>query len=65
MTIEKSKIRRRKIGKQPLMKCCVGECLCYGEEEIAKARRNCLGDGYNHKVNKSEMVKALIVCCQI
>jgi hypothetical protein len=27
------------------MKCYVGECLCYDEEEIAKAKRNCLGDG--------------------
>jgi hypothetical protein len=26
------------------MKCYVGECLCYGEEEIAKVKKNCLGD---------------------
>jgi len=94
MTIEKSKIRRQELVKQPKMKCYVDECLCYGEEKIVKVKRNCLGDDnpcynscllargvtsiirssyivflincqddYNHKPNRSEMVKAITLCC--
>jgi hypothetical protein len=40
LTIEKSKIRRQELGKQPLrMKCYVGQCLCHGEEEVTKAKK--------------------------
>jgi hypothetical protein len=38
--LKNQRLESKELGKQPLrMKCYVGECLCYGEEEVMKAKK--------------------------